>query len=323
MLPSTRRDSPYALPSPEAPLRLAFVGQGTFFEACSLIRRDRAVQTTFVEFRAGRDPAAMRAAVDGFAPDAVVVFRPEIVPAATFGDLRVPVLGFLTEPIVRKPGRNAHWDLAARARDLGALDRENVDRIVSFDPLIVPTADAVMPVWRSLPLPVSDHLFKPVRRVAAPAELLFIGRSTLHREYYLAQAKYRYDLLHVAFGAGAVELERLLDRFAITFNIHNEPYPSFENRVLLHLAAGHLVISEPLSPTHGLEPGIDYVEVRSPEELTEAAGRARFEPDRFLRVRAAGRMKAELSRASRVWPALVRDMLLDLRAFGTHRAAAA
>jgi hypothetical protein len=162
-----------------------------------------------------------------------------------------------------------------------------------------------------------------VRRVEPPAGLLFVGRSTLHREYYLAQAKYRYDLLHVAFGAGAEELERLLDRFAITFNIHNEPYPSFENRVLLHLAAGHLVITEPLSPTHGLEPGIDYVEIHSPEELTEAARRARYAPGDFMRVRAAGRAKAEQSRASRVWPALVRDMLLDLRAFATHRPAAA
>jgi hypothetical protein len=39
-----------------------------------------------------------------------------------------------------------------------------------------------------------------------------------------------------------------------------------------------------------------------------------------VRQRLAGRAKAEISRASRVWPALVRDMLLDLTAFGTHRA---
>lgn len=43
-------------------------------------------------------------------------------------------------------------------------------------------------------------------------------------------------------------------------NIHNEPYPTFENRVFLHLAAGQLVISEPLDPGHGLEAGHDYLE---------------------------------------------------------------
>ncbi len=323
MLPSTRRDSPYAPPPVDGPLRIAFVGQGTFFEACALHRHDRALETAFVEFREGRDAGRMRAALDAFAPHAVVVFRPEIVPAGALADLRAPVVGFLTEPIVRTEAREAaHWDLEKRRRDLAALDRANVDRVVSFDPLIVPTADAIMPVWRSLPLPVADRFFRPVRPVAAPAGLLFVGRSTFHRERYLAEAKYRHDLLHVAFGAGPDELERLMDRFAITFNVHNEPYPSFENRVLLHLAAGHLVISEPLSPPHGLEPGVDHIEVTSAEELTAVAGRARHAPERFMHIRVAGRAKAEISRASRVWPALVHDMLADLRAFGTHRAAA-
>ena len=67
----------------------------------------------------------------------------------------------------------------------------------------------------------------------------------------------------------------------ITFNVHNEPYPTFENRVLLHLAAGHLVITEPLSPTHGLERGLDYVEVSYPEELTHVAATVRDVPRRL------------------------------------------
>jgi hypothetical protein len=323
MLPVTSRDAPYPPPRLDGRLRIAFVGQATFFRACALDRSDADVAATFVEFRAGRDPEPMRAELRAFAPHAVVVFRPEIVPAGALADLRAPVLGFLTEPIVRREGAEAHWDLEHRHRELSGMDPDNVDRIVSFDPLIVPTADRIMPVWRSLPLPVADRLFRPVRRVAPPAGLLFVGRSTWHREQYLAQAKYRFDLLHVAFGAGLEELERLLDRFSVTFNVHNEPYPSFENRVLLHLAAGHLVISEPLSPSHGLEPDIDYLEVDSPAALTAAAARAREAPDDFLPVRLAGRAKAEISRASRVWPALVRDLLLDVRAFGTHRRAAA
>jgi hypothetical protein len=149
--------------------------------------------------------------------------------------------------------------------------------------------------------------------------MLFVGRSTVHREHFLIDVKHRYDCLHVAFGLQADELERLIDRYEITFNIHNEPYPSFENRVLLHLAAGHLVISEPLSPQHGLEPGMDYLEVDTPEALLEAASRARADLDAFHRVRVRGRQKAEMVRASRVWPALVRDLLWDIAAAGTHR----
>jgi len=318
----TQPDAPYPAPAPGEPLRVAFVGQQTFFRATALEERSERFATTFVDWRILKDAPQMRAQLDAFGPHVVVSFRPEIVPKGLFSDLRAPVLGFLTEPIVREEGRGAHWDLAARARDMKALDPDNVDRIVSFDPMIVPTADRFMEVWRSLPIPVADRLYRPVRPIEGVPKMLFVGRSTVHRERYLLEVKHRFDALHAAFGIGVEELEGLLDTHHITFNIHNEPYPSFENRVLLHLAAGHLVISEPLSPSHGLENGLDYLEVRYPEELLALASVARAFPDAFHRVRLRGRRKAELFRASRVWPALFRDLFADLRAFGTHRSAA-
>ena len=304
-------------------MRVAFVGQSTYFQACALEEHSRRLETSFVEFRAGGDAERMRARLDAFAPHAVVVFRPESVPTGALADLRAPVVGFLTEPITRHAGTAAHWDLEARRRDMEALDQANVDRIVSFDPLIVDTADAFMEVWRSLPIPVADRLYRPVRPIAGIPRMLFVGRSTIHRERWLLDVKHRFDCLHVAFGVKVEELERLLDGHQIAFNVHNEPYPTFENRVLLHLAAGHLVISEPLSPTHGLESGLDYVEVAFPEELTHVASTARSYPDAFQRVRVRGRQKAEQYRASRVWPALMRDLFRDIAARGTHRAAAA
>jgi hypothetical protein len=317
---------PSPLPPEGAPLRLAFVGQQTYFRACALDEDSARIRTAFFDFRAGRDAGLLRQQLAGFAPHAVVVFRPETLPAGLLADLPAAIVGFLTEPISREtapthPGdRGLHWDLEARRRDMAGLDRANVDRIVSFDPLIVPTADEFMEVWRSLPIPVADRLYRPVRRVRGTPRMLFVGRSTVHRERYLIDVKHRFDCLHVAFGIQVEELEGLLDRHHITFNIHNEPYPSFENRVLLHLAAGHLVISEPLSPTHGLEPGFDFIEVSTPEDLLAVATEARAFPDTFHRVRVRGRQKAELVRASRVWPALVRDLLWDVAARGTHRA---
>jgi hypothetical protein len=315
--------APYPVPPAGGRLRVAFVGQSTYFRACALDEHSSRIETRFVEFRADRDAGRMRATLDAFAPHVVVAFRPEIIPAGTFADLRAPVIGFLTEPITRRAGEGAaHWDLDARRRDMRRLDRDNVDRVVSFDPLIVPTADEFMEVWRSLPIPVADRLYRPVRRIAGTPKMLFVGRSTLHRERWLLDVKHRFDCLHVAFGIGVEELERLLETHDVTFNVHNEPYPTFENRVLLHLAAGHLVISEPLSPSHGLESGLDYVEVSYPEELTHAAATVRAFPDAYLRVRVRGRQKAEQYRASRVWPRLFGDLMADLRARGTHRSAA-
>ena len=128
-----------------------------------------------------------------------------------------------------------------------------------------------MAVWRSVPIPVADRLFAPVRRIDGPPRMMFVGRSTPHREAFLGRTKGEFDVLHVAFGMGAEALTDAMSSHHVAINIHNEPYPSFENRVCLHLAAGHLVMSETLSPTHGLEPGIDYLEVQRPDELLRIA----------------------------------------------------
>jgi len=306
----------------DRPLRLAFVGQQTYFRACALDEHSARIETTFVDYRSGSDAKQMRSRLETFAPDAVVVFRPETVPTGVLADLPVPIVGFLTEPISRDPnagGRGAHWDLESRRRDLAGLDPANVDRIVSFDPMIVDTADEFMEVWRSLPIPVSDRLYRDVRPIVGTPKLLFVGRSTVHRERFLIDVKHRFDCLHVNFGIQVEELEGLLDRHQITFNVHNEAYPSFENRVFLHLAAGHLVISEPLLPTHGLEPGFDYLEAQFPDDLLAFATEARAFPDAFQHIRARGREKAEQVRASVVWPALVRDLVADVAARGSHR----
>jgi hypothetical protein len=312
------RVGPYAAPPPGAPVRIAFVGQETYFRAAALTRPTPEVLPLFIEFRSGGDPHQMLDAIRRFAPDVVVVFRPETVPARFFADLCVPTLGFLTEPLPRGEGK-PHPDLEWRLADTRLIDASNFDRIVSFDPLFVEAADPLVPVWRSVPLPVDDRFFAPVRASAVPPRVVFVGRSTEHRESYLVDVKHNFDMLHVAHGIFGERLLDLLRETDVAINLHNEPYPSFENRVSLHLAAANLVVSEPLSPTHGLEPGIDYIEVRHPKELLLTVGQIHLYPDLHRRVRIRGRRKAEAFRASRVYPRLVHDLLLDLEVFGTDR----
>ncbi len=208
------------------------------------------------------------------------MFRPETIPAGLFAALRMPTLGFLTEPLPRGDGK-PHPDLEWRLADMRLIDRSNFDRIVSFDPLFVEAADPLAPVWRSVPLPVDDRFFAPVRASAVPPRVAFVGRSTEHRERYLVDVKHTFDMLHMAHGIFGDRLLELLRETDVAINLHNEPYPSFENRVSLHLAAANLVLSEPLSPTHGLEPGIDYVEVRHPEELVRTVGQIHLYPDLY------------------------------------------
>jgi hypothetical protein len=300
-------------------LRLALVGQATFFETC-LPPASRALVPSFHEFRKDADADALMRELRAANPHVVCVFRPELIPQGALHGLDALTLGFLTEPLPREAEGAPQADLARRLWELEQVDRSNFDRIVAFDPLIAPAASGSLDVWRSIPLPVGDRYFRDVGvPLAGRPRLLFVGRSTPHRERVLLDVKHHHDLLHLAFGVGAAELERAFDEHDVGINIHNEDYPSFENRVCLHLAAGHLVLSEWLSPAHGLELGLDYIEVTGPGSLWHAVEMLGRFPGLWHRVRVRGRRKAEQFRASRVWPRLVRDAMADVAAFGSSR----
>ncbi len=310
------RPTPAAvIPGPEPPLRVAFVGQGVYFRQCALERTAAGVDPVFVDFRAAAPAEPLLRALQELDPDVVLVFRPEIIPPGLFASLRAITIGYLTEPLPRAAGAE-HPDLRARMQWLEQVDARNFDRIVSFDPLIADTAESVLPVWRSLPIPVADSLFMDVRERSHPPQLLFVGRSTEHREQLLAPIKARFPIAHFGHGLFGEQLLRVLRGADVQLNLHNNPYPSFENRVCIALAAGHLVISEPLSPRHGLEPGVDHLQIAGAAELLALVEQLEREPDAFADVQRAGRQAAERFRASRVYPQLLRDALADSAAHG-------
>jgi hypothetical protein len=301
-----------------APLRVAFIGQGVYFRQCALEHAVAGLEPAFLDFRSGAAAAPLLGSLQELDPDVVLVFRPEIIPAGLFDSLRAVTVGYLTEPLPRAAGSD-HPDLHARMKWLEQVDAGNFDRIVSFDPLIAETAAGVLPVWRSLPIPVADSLFMDVRERAHPPRLLFVGRSTEHRERLLAPVKREYPLVHIGHGLFGQPLMRFLRGADVQLNLHNNPYPTFENRVCIALAAGHLVISEPLSPSHDLQPRVDYLQVETPQALLELIEELGGAPGAYTQVQAAGRSQAERFRASRVYPQLVRDALADVAALGSRR----
>jgi hypothetical protein len=184
---------------------------------------------------------------------------------------------------------------------------------------VAPTVDAHMRVWRSFPIPVSDTYFAPVNEPNPQPNVLFTGRSTEHRERFLGPVKKDFTCVHLAHGVTDEQLLPFLAQSDIGVNLHNEPYPTFENRVPAYLAAGLLVVTEPLSPHHGLQPGRDLIEVREPYRLYELVAEAARTPHAFDTIRRNGRRAAERWRASRVYPRFVRDLIRDVRAFGRGR----
>lgn len=301
--------------------RLAFVGQGIYFAPCALDSDAPGLESGFFEYREGEDPAAMLAAVRAFEPDVAFFFKPELVPAGLLRELACVTVGYATEPLPSLAA-SPHRDLAVRRSSFARLDPANFDRMLVYNSGIAKSVSALMPVWRCVPLPVADRYYREPQPTFRRPRVIFVGRSTEHRESLLLDSKHRYDVVHIAHGVGPVELETIADTYDVGINLHNESYPNFENRVCLHLAAGHLVLSEPLTPTMGLEPGIDFIQFESSGELSRHIGELVRSPDLHLRVRIRGRQKAELFRASRVYPSLVDDLLHDIAVFGTERSPA-
>ena len=147
--------------------RTAYVGQSTFFEACV------PPGATFLEHRKDAPRRqARRAGCTSWRPrwSSSSARRRSRRGSSTSCPAR-PSLGFLTEPLPRAAdGTVAHDDLERRLWELGQVDGSGFDRVVAFDPRIAPAADAVLPVWRSVPLPVADRLYARRARALGHAE---------------------------------------------------------------------------------------------------------------------------------------------------------
>jgi len=300
----------YPLPEDGEPLRVAFVGNASRDELTLPPASARTLVPLYVGLRDDGDES--REILAGFAPHVVVVFNPQRLPPGLFGDLVAVTLAWVTEPLPRRTVTGFDPpELAARVAAQRSADYAGFDRVLCVDPL---AAEGTSPFWRSRPLPVSDALFAPVGLARADARILFVGRSTEHREAWLMTPKHEFDLLHYAHGLHGDRLVRVLAAADIALNVHPDPYPRFGSALPMHLAAGHLVISEPIAPLHGLEPGIDFIAVDAQHEMGTVLHQLRRRPDAYQRVRLRGRAKAELFRASVVWPRILGDLLRELAA---------
>ena len=318
MSPSTRSQVPYARPAMDQPVRVAFVGPAPLFAACTPSGRAPNLDVRFLDFR-GEEPEALLARLAEHASDLVVCFRPEHIPAGLFETLSAAVVGVAAEPMPRA-GEPPHEGLAWNLGELAKADRGCFDRVLVCDPAGFDTVAGLLPAWRTMPLPVDDRLFRAVRPARRPPRAIFIGHSNMHVEEFLLPVKHGFDVGHYASGLAGELLEEVLDGADIGINVHADPrVRAFEHRVLLHIAAGHLLLSEPLEPTFGLEPDIDYLEIGNADELDLRMHQLVQRPDGYERVRIRGRAKVEQYRASRVWRSLVDDLFDDIAAFGTER----
>jgi hypothetical protein len=248
------------------------------------------------------DLASALAALDEFQPHVMALFDPPSLPLE--GLLGAPglSLGVLTGTVPS----------GAAARGL-----EHLDRLVSFDPHLTGASVGRSVVWRAIPPPVSDTYFGAVCPLHRHPRAMAVGRSSAHREWMLLPSKHHHDLLQVIHGVSGEPLRELLREYDVGVYVPAEPGGGFGAQVGMHLAAGHLLLAEDLVPAHGLERGIDYLHVESPEGIKWVLDRLRRFPEMHQRIRVRGRLKAEQYRASQLFKRLTWDLLADMSAFGS------
>ncbi len=237
-----------------------------------------------------------------FAPHVTVVFDPAALPAGLLE--AIPGLGLAV--VLEQEGEE---------REAVGLPPSIVRR-VSFSPYLTGEERLGGEVWRSIPPPVGDRFFKAVRPLHQAPRSCSIGRSTEHREWMLMPAKHEHDLLQAVHGLEGADLEGMLDSHDVGVHVAARAGGPFGPQVGLHLAAGQLLLSEALEPSHGLEHDIDYLQFDSPDALVWTLERLSRFPEMHQRIRVRGRMKAEQYRASTLFARLTRDLLADVSAFG-------
>ena len=200
-------------------------------------------------------------------------------PGAAGADVVIAICADETafEPLADGPVPAIAWCAAGARPRLGPRDRW-------VSALSAPGA------WRHLPLPVADDHFRE-----RDGGVRWLGEPSERRAEYLA----RYP----APDGGA----------PVAVNLRDAEPARLEHRAAAALAAGLVLVSEPLERRRGLEPGLDYVEAEELDDLFAAVEAATRRPQAFERMRLRGRAKAESFRASTLTERAAADLLLELR----------
>ena len=206
------------------------------------------------------------------------------------GDLRADVVLALGGPLGSEPDAPVITWVGGGAPLTPARDRDRV---------IGPWPGA----WRSLVLPVADSIYGSAPD-GPPGRAAWLGRPGARRAEYEQLFTHSIELIEARPAAPPTA--------PVALNLHENGAPAFEHRAAVALAAGCVLVSETLTPAHGLEPGLDYLEGRTLDDLYLGVENAASAPAAFRRMRLRGCAKAERFRASTLLERVARDLLLEL-----------
>ena len=301
-------------------LKLAFVGQLEY--NAPLYETDLDDLYVVRRFSPIFDPAAGHEATAStmgplldFNPDVAVFFRPEYFSNSLLSRLKCVKIGISTEPFPKYIDDKFHFTLDSIGRFKLFLKAAELSfkYIFHYDAASLSFLER-MGIRLSGPfaLPVATMTWSQSEVSDLEWDFVFIGRSTVNRERHFGALKRDLRFLHIAHGIIGKDALPYYHRSRIGLNIHSEPELAWEPRVQQLMAAGMLVVSEPISPNDLLLPDKHFLEVRDPVETYQICLKILENPGRFEAVRRAGydRVHRELS-ARLVWPRFIQRCLED------------
>lgn len=302
--------------------RIAFLGQSRYFLSSAFVGKNSHISGIFVDIardgeRTQLDEENIVSQLEDFAPDFIVYFRPETYPQFTkflFNLWGLPTIGFLTEPVTSKSKINVDNILERRNHLLENVSRCEVDYWISYSLDLADFISTKIKIGSVQPLPVNDELFrKPLPQIKMDDQkVVFVGRLNPYRISYLDPIKQKYNPFILDNGLDLSEVgEYFKNNFVIGINIHVGSIVSFENRVLTHMAQGHLVLSQILSPDFGILPGCEYLGFESPNDLIQTLRLCEENPNWANWIRLRGALYSQKFKASSQWKRIIEAAALS------------
>ncbi|MGA9869452.1 MAG: glycosyltransferase [Acetobacteraceae bacterium] len=301
--------------------KVAFIGQTEYFR-CHYETDLDADCTVFEKHLVWDAPSSWYDDLLEFNADINIFFRGDLVPLSVVEALKGLRVSYSTEPFPKLLNGGSFdytLDSLGRFEQFTRIQNYPFEYVLHYDEASKSFLEGQgFELSGYVPLPIATEAYCPVE---APRErdILFLGRSTAHRERHLGQLKLDFDTFHIAHGwpplrrdrGSTADLTQLVNQFRICLNLHAEEELSWEPRMQLMMACGALVVSEPISPNPYLQPDVHFVEIRTPAELYRTCCDIVSDPDRFDVIRETGHREVVRSLSARAcWPRLFESLAL-------------
>lgn len=303
-------------------LKIAFVGQEEYFKTHYESDVDDSCNVRSFQLRWGGGAEYYKHLFE-FTPDITVVFRGECMPVEAIERLAGIRIAYSTEPLPKILNSNFRYtaDSLGRFKQfLHTFDRP-YDYVFHYDEAsrsFLENQGVVLSGYGALP--IATVAYRPVKGDKT-RQILFLGRSTEHRETILGPLKRDFDVLHLAHGWPGAERHNLseflrcVSSFVISLNLHAENEISWEPRAQQCMACGALVVSEKISQNDILQPGTHFIEASDAENFYRACRDILADPIRYETVRMAGLAQVQKRLAAKTWWPTFFDNVLS-EAFG-------